>query len=185
MIAQYYEVKESYKDAVVLFQVGGFFQAYYFDAKLLSEILHLELVGKSVGGGKIIPMCGIPKKSVMKRAEYLKDMGYRVVLCEQKEESVDEGGLRRREVSEIYEPEKILKVDLTEKWEDYLVWLGDANFERAMASKKPAKKSAQEKPLGADKLLEALQEIDLCRLTPFEAMGLLYEWKEKFTAPEY
>lgn len=173
LLTQYQEMKESYKDAVFLFQVGGFFQAYYHDAKLLSEVLHLELVGKKVGGGNVIPMCGILRKSVNKHVVSLNEKGYRVVLCEQKEEP-EEGGLRQRAVSEVFEPNQP-KIDLTGEWDAYLEWLNGSHFEPAVPEKKTKKETT-----GGREILEELKALDLCRMTPFAAMELLYEWREKF-----
>ncbi len=186
LLNQYQELKESYKDAVFLFQVGGFYQAYYHDAKLLSEVLHLELVGRKAGGGKQIPMCGIPKKFVDKHVTTLNNQGYRVVLCAQKEESMTEGGLRLREVSGVYES-TIPQIDLTEQWEAYLESFDNFDFEKAVPEKKSGKTKNQTGTIsntGSHDILEELKALDLCRMTPFAAMELLYEWREKFITSE-
>ena len=86
MIAQYEAIKEHYKDAVLFFQVGGFFQIYYHDAELVAKELGMTLISRAVGGGKRAPMCGFPKAGAEKYAAMLTENGYRVVFCSQRPE---------------------------------------------------------------------------------------------------
>lgn len=183
LLEQYFQIKDQYKDSVVLFQLGGFYQAYYYDAKLLSDVSHLKLTGRAVGGGNIIPMCGIPIKSVEKHVKLLNSLGYKVVICTQTDE-LAENGLRKREITGIYEPEEILKNDLTGPWEEYLKYLNPDEFAKSLPEKKQKTKDKNTVQTMEASLLEELRMLNLCKMTPFEAMKLLYEWRERFGTAE-
>lgn len=183
LLEQYLEIKELHKDGVVLFQLGGFYQAYYYDARLLSDVSHLKLTGRAVGGGNIIPMCGIPVNSVEKHTKLLKDLGYKVVICAQTDK-LTENGLCSREITEIHEPEEILKNDLTQQWEDYLKYLNPEEFVKTLPQKKLKTKEKETALTMEPSILEELRMLNLCKMTPFDAMNLLYEWRDRLGTPE-
>lgn len=166
MMAQYDVSKEQYRDAILLFQVGGFYQMYYYDAIVASKALNIKLVSRAIGDGIKIPMCGIPEKTAEQYAERLIQQGYRVVFCQQMEDEKTEIGLTRRQVTKVLEP-STEPIALAEKWDEYLK---THTFEKADFKKKPA----------ANKILAELNQLDLDRITPMIALSLLHEWKEKY-----
>ena len=92
MIKQYLAIKEVNKDAVLFFQVGTFYQLYYHDAALASDVLDTKIISRAIGKGQRIPMCGIPKPAGKKYAEILARKGYRSLLCDQTDQK-DENGI--------------------------------------------------------------------------------------------
>lgn len=170
MMAQYFTIKEQHKDAVLLFQVGGFFQLYYHDAKLVEKELGAKLISRAVGGGKRVPMCGFPKAAGERYAAALAEKGYRVVLCSQYPEK-DSQGRNVRKISQIVEPEGTPE-NLSEAWDEYLSTHTFTNL------KPPERKS---RPNGAEKsLLERLAALDLNAVTPMQALILLQKWKQNY-----
>jgi len=173
MIGQYFKIKEGYKDGVLLFQVGGFYQLYYHDAALASEKLGAKLISRAIGGGKRAPMCGVPVSGGLARAEQLAALGYRTALCRQSEEK-DAFGMAIREVFRVVEPaEGVERLDLTRDWEEYLA---NNTFED-LQPPAPRRKPAQE---AQEDLLSRLRAVSLEDITPMEALRLLYDWKRQF-----
>jgi DNA mismatch repair protein MutS len=60
MMEQYFNIKEQYKDCILFFRLGDFYEMFYDDAKTASRELELTLTGKSVGQPERAPMCGVP-----------------------------------------------------------------------------------------------------------------------------
>lgn len=172
MLAQYFGLKEPYRDSVLLFQVGNFYQLYFHDAKLAAEVLSLKMITRSVGGGKCIPMCGIPAGALEKHSQALAEKGYRVVICAQKEGCLDARGITLREVCQVIDPPGD-RIDLTRDWDEYL----QANTFAQQPYKKVSKPGSA---TGSDALLSELRRLELGTMTPFAALELLYEWKRKF-----
>ncbi|TFG81803.1 MAG: hypothetical protein E4G74_03610, partial [Erysipelotrichales bacterium] len=64
MMQQYFEVKEKYQDALVMFRLGDFYELFYEDAKIASLELDLVLTGRAAGENGRAPMCGVPYHAV-------------------------------------------------------------------------------------------------------------------------
>lgn len=175
MLAQYLELKEQYKDSVLLFQVGNFYQLYYHDAQLAEEALSLKRITRNVGDGKCIPMCGIPSNSLRKHGEALAGKGYRVVVCGQKAGCTDARGITVREVTEIIEP-TVDQIDLTQSWDEYL----QSNTFAQQPYKKVNKSSSAVPTAPGEALVRELSRLELGTMTPIAALDLLYEWKRKY-----
>ncbi len=176
LIDQYLEIKNQDKSAILLFQVGGFYQMYYHDADLASREMGTRLISRAVGGGKRAPMCGVPVASGEAYAEKLAAKGYRVTLCRQSEER-DDAGMAVREVFRVVEAQGEPH-DLTGEWEDYF---NNNSFEdlRPSRPKATGKKCAGAGSSECD-LLRQLRGLRLEDITPMEAMRLLYDWKRSF-----
>ncbi|MCL2235322.1 MAG: DNA mismatch repair protein MutS [Defluviitaleaceae bacterium] len=101
MMLQYFKIKESYKDDLVFFRLGDFYELFFDDAVLVSEALGLHLTKRDTGQGKA-PMCGIPHHSAEGYIRKLAEMGHRVALCEQMGEV--ENGIMKRQVVRVYTP---------------------------------------------------------------------------------
>ena len=95
LISQYLAIKEANKDAVVFFQVGTFYQLYYYDAELAASILHTKIISRAIGGGQKIPMCGIPKTAGRKRAETFAREGV-IRQAKRQKKGLQCGSLQRR-----------------------------------------------------------------------------------------
>ena len=99
---QYLEIKAEYQDAILLYQVGDFFETFDEDARIAARELQIVLTGRSYGTGERVPLAGVPVHAVENYAAKLVARGYKVAICEQ----VGPVGKRlaRREVTRILTP---------------------------------------------------------------------------------
>lgn len=86
LLQQYFAVKEQYRDALVLFQVGDFYELFFDDAKTASSFLGIALTKRGMHEGKPVPLCGVPVHALDHYLVKLVRGGFRVVLCDQKEQ---------------------------------------------------------------------------------------------------
>lgn len=104
MMLQYLEVKEQYKNEILFYRLGDFYEMFFEDAKIVSKELELTLTGKSCGMEERAPMCGVPYHSAETYIARLVKKGYTVVVCEQAEDPATAKGLVKREVSRVITP---------------------------------------------------------------------------------
>jgi len=104
MIQQYLAVKEEYKDAVVFFRLGDFYEMFFDDAKTVSKEIGLTLTGRDCGDGERAPMCGVPFHSADSYIAKLVRLGHKIVICEQVEDPATAQGLVKRDVTRIITP---------------------------------------------------------------------------------
>jgi DNA mismatch repair protein MutS len=102
---QYLDAKRQYRDAIVFFRMGDFYEMFYEDALTAARALDLTLTSRSkdVGGGAI-PMCGVPHHAADAYIARLVKKGYRVAICEQVEDPRKTKGLVRRAVVRVVSP---------------------------------------------------------------------------------
>ena len=102
---QYFEAKRQYRDAIVFFRMGDFYEMFYEDALVAARALELTLTSRSkdASGGNI-PMCGVPYHAVDGYLAKLVKKGFRVAICEQVEDPKKAKGLVRREVVRVVSP---------------------------------------------------------------------------------
>ncbi len=86
MMKQYMEIKDQYKDELLFFRLGDFYELFFEDGITASRELELTLTGKSAGLEEKVPMCGVPYHAVKGYLEKLVNKGYRVAICEQLED---------------------------------------------------------------------------------------------------
>ena len=115
MMAQYLSVKEKYKDSILFFRLGDFYEMFFDDAKLVSRELNLVLTGKDCGLEERAPMCGIPYHSSETYIGRLVNKGYKVVICEQTEDPAAAKGLVKRDVVRIVTPGTLIETDLLDE----------------------------------------------------------------------
>ncbi len=104
MMQKYVETKEEYKDCILFYRLGDFYEMFYEDAKVCSKELELTLTGKSCGLEEKAPMCGVPFHAVDIYLNKLVGKGYKVAICEQVEDPKQAKGLVKREVVRIATP---------------------------------------------------------------------------------
>ncbi len=110
MMQQYMKTKEEYKDCILFYRLGDFYEMFFDDAKIVSKELELTLTGKSCGLQERAPMCGIPYHAVEGYLSRLVSKGYKVAICEQMEDPALAKGLVKREVIRIVTPGTNLNV---------------------------------------------------------------------------
>ena len=106
MMVQYLATKEQYKDCILFYRLGDFYEMFYDDAVLASRELDLTLTGKDCGTNERAPMCGIPYHAYESYAQKLIEKGYKVAICEQMEEPGKK--LVRRDVVRIITPGTVI-----------------------------------------------------------------------------
>lgn len=104
MMQQYVETKKQYKDCILFYRLGDFYEMFFDDAKLVSKELELTLTGKDCGMEERAPMCGVPYHAVDGYLNKLVSKGYKVAICEQVEDPKLAKGLVKREVIRIVTP---------------------------------------------------------------------------------
>lgn len=104
MMAKYLETKEEYKDCILFYRLGDFYEMFFDDAITASKELELTLTGKSCGLPERAPMCGVPFHAVDTYLPRLVAKGYKVAICEQVEDPKLAKGLVKREVVRIVTP---------------------------------------------------------------------------------
>ena len=102
---QYLDAKRQYRDAIVFFRMGDFYEMFYEDALVAARALDLTLTSRSKdAGGASIPMCGLPFHAVDGYLAKLVRKGFRVAMCEQVEDPKKAKGLVKREVVRVVSP---------------------------------------------------------------------------------
>lgn len=104
MMQQYMNIKDEYKDAILMYRLGDFYEMFFDDALLASAELELTLTGRNCGLEERAPMCGVPFHSVDQYIVRLVNNGHKVAICEQVEDPAEAKGLVKREITKIYTP---------------------------------------------------------------------------------
>ena len=104
MMQQYMETKEQYKDCILFYRLGDFYEMFFDDALTASKELEITLTGKNCGQEEKAPMCGVPYHSVEGYLNKLVSMGYKVAICEQMEDPKQAKGIVERQVIRIVTP---------------------------------------------------------------------------------
>ena len=104
MMQKYMETKEQYKDCILFYRLGDFYEMFFDDAILVSKELELTLTGKDCGLEERAPMCGIPYHAVDTYLSKLVERGYKVAIGEQVEDPKTAKGLVKREVIRVVTP---------------------------------------------------------------------------------
>jgi DNA mismatch repair protein MutS len=106
---QYHDAKRQYRDAIVFFRMGDFYEMFFEDALVASRALELTLTSRSKDAqGGAIPMCGLPFHALDGYLARLVRKGYRVAICEQVEDPRKAKGVVRREVVRVVSPGTLL-----------------------------------------------------------------------------
>lgn len=122
MMTQYMKTKEEYKDCILFYRLGDFYEMFFEDAKICSKELELTLTGKSCGLSERAPMCGVPFHAVDGYLNKLVSKGYKVAICEQTEDPKQAKGLVKRDVLRVVTPGTNLDVGaLDETKNNYLM----------------------------------------------------------------
>lgn len=122
MMQQYIETKKEYKDCILFYRLGDFYEMFYEDALTASKELEITLTGKNCGQEEKAPMCGIPHHAVDGYLNKLVSKGYKVAICEQVEDPKMAKGIVKREVIRIVTPGTNLNVQsLEETKNNYLM----------------------------------------------------------------
>ena len=115
MMQHYLQTKNEYKDCVLFYRLGDFYELFFDDAKTVSKELELTLTGKACGLEERAPMCGVPFHSVDTYLTRLVSKGYKVAICEQTEDPKQAKGIVKRDVTRIVTPGTNLNMQALEE----------------------------------------------------------------------
>ena len=104
MMKVYCETKEKYKDCILFYRLGDFYEMFFEDALIASKELEITLTGKDCGLKERAPMCGVPFHAVDGYLNKLVSKGYKVAICEQLEDPKQAKGLVKRDVIRVVTP---------------------------------------------------------------------------------
>ncbi|MBN1541143.1 DNA mismatch repair protein MutS, partial [candidate division KSB1 bacterium] len=124
LMEQYLAIKNRYKDAVLFFRMGDFFEMFYQDARIGAQVLGITLTSRAHGKSADVPLAGFPHHALDVYLAKMIKAGYRVAVCEQIEDPKKAKGIVKREVVEVVTPGTAVSDDLLEtKRNNYLLAL--------------------------------------------------------------
>ena len=115
MMQHYLETKEKYKDCILFYRLGDFYEMFFDDAINVSRELELTLTGKDCGQEQRAPMCGIPYHAAENYISRLVSNGHKVAICEQLEDPKQAKGIVKRDVIRIVTPGTVTETNLLEE----------------------------------------------------------------------
>ena len=115
MMQHYLETKKQYKDCVLFYRLGDFYEMFFEDAEIVSRELELTLTGKDCGQEKRAPMSGIPYHAADSYIAKLIEKGYKVAICEQVEDPKQAKGIVKRDVIRVVTPGTVIESNLLEE----------------------------------------------------------------------
>jgi DNA mismatch repair protein MutS len=135
MMQQYVDIKEQYKDCILFFRLGDFYEMFFDDAETASRELEITLTGRDCGLEERAPMCGVPFHSVEPYISKLVNKGYKVAICEQVEDPALAKGIVKREVIRVVTPGTVTEASmLDEKKNNFLLSIYNNKYFFGLAS---------------------------------------------------
>ena len=121
LMRQYREIKRGYPDAILLFRVGDFYEMFYEDAQIASQLLSIALTSRDKSSADPVPLCGVPFHAAQGYIAKLLKAGRTVALCEQVEDPKLAKGLVRREVVRLYTPGTLVDTEFLSPGESHFL----------------------------------------------------------------
>lgn len=122
MMQNYMRTKEEYKDCILFYRLGDFYEMFFDDAITASRELEITLTGKACGLEERAPMCGVPYHAVDIYISRLIAKGYKVAICEQLEDPKKAKGIVKRDVIRVITPGTVIETNmLEEKKNNYIM----------------------------------------------------------------
>ena len=134
MLKHYVDMKKDFKDALLLYRVGDFYETFFDDAIITAKALSLTLTGKECGHEDRAPMCGVPHHVVDTYVNKLVKKGYKVALCDQVEDPKEAKGLVKRAITKVITPGTLTDIEsLDRKENNYLLSIFENEYGIAMS----------------------------------------------------
>ena len=136
MMQQYFEIKDKYREYILMYRLGDFYEMFFEDAKVASAELELTLTGRDCGEAERAPMCGVPYHAVEGYIGKLVGKGYKVAICEQLEDPASAKGIVKRDVIRMITPGTLTESSLLdEKKNNYIaaIYVEDGTIGAAFA----------------------------------------------------
>ena len=112
---QYFEIKDKYREYILMYRLGDFYEMFFDDAKTASAELELTLTGRDCGEAERAPMCGVPYHAVEGYIGKLVGKGYKVAICEQLEDPASAKGIVKRDVIRMITPGTLTEASLLDE----------------------------------------------------------------------
>ena len=165
MMQHYLNTKEQYKDSILMYRLGDFYEMFFDDAVTVSKELELTLTGRDCGLEERAPMCGVPYHAVDTYIARLVEKGYSVAICDQMEDPALAKGLVERAVTRVITPGTVTESSmLEEKKNNYLLSLYFGQNEKkaglAYADVSTGELTVMELPSRKTQLMEEVVRID-------------------------
>ncbi|MBE6584160.1 MAG: DNA mismatch repair protein MutS [Ruminococcaceae bacterium] len=130
MMEQYFEIKNQYKDYLLFYRLGDFYEMFFDDAIVASRALDLTLTGRDCGEAERAPMCGVPFHAVDTYIGRLIEQGFKIAICEQMENPAEAKGIVKRDVIRVITPGTLIESELlSDKKNNYLCSVYFGEFE--------------------------------------------------------
>ncbi|MDO4690704.1 MAG: DNA mismatch repair protein MutS [Fusobacterium sp.] len=134
LMLQYKKIKEEYKNEILMYRLGDFYEMFFEDAKIASKELGLTLTKRNKEKGQDIPLAGVPYHSVASYIAKLVNKGYSVAICEQVEDPKLATGIVKREVTRVISPGTMIDVDyLDQNKNNYIMCIKSNDEENKIA----------------------------------------------------
>ena len=136
MMQQYLQIKERYRDAILFFRLGDFYEMFFDDAQTAAKVLDIALTSRNKSDDGAVPLCGVPYHSAEPYIQKLLDAGHKVAVCEQMEDPAIAKGVVKREVVRVITPGTVTSAEaLDSRGNNFLVALcaGGDGFGLALA----------------------------------------------------
>ena len=115
MMQRYLETKEQYKDCILFYRLGDFYEMFFDDAITAARELEITLTGKDCGQEERAPMAGVPHHAAEMYISRLIAKGYKVAICEQLEDPKTAKGIVKRGVIRVVTPGTIVESNMLEE----------------------------------------------------------------------
>ena len=115
MMQRYLETKEQYKDCILFYRLGDFYEMFFDDAILVARELEITLTGKDCGQEEKAPMAGVPHHAADMYIAKLVNKGYKVAICEQLEDPKNTKGIVKRGVIRVVTPGTVVDSNMLEE----------------------------------------------------------------------
>ena len=115
MMQRYLETKEQYKDCILFYRLGDFYEMFFDDAIIAARELEITLTGKDCGQEERAPMAGVPHHAAEMYISRLIAKGYKVAICEQLEDPKTAKGIVKRGVIKVVTPGTIIDSNMLEE----------------------------------------------------------------------
>ena len=134
MMQQYLQIKERYRDAILFFRLGDFYEMFFEDAQTASRILDIALTSRHKSEESPVPLCGVPYHAAEPYIQKLLDAGHKVAVCEQIEDPKTAKGVVQRDVVRVITPGTVTAVEaLDARGNNYLMAVCQENQNLGLA----------------------------------------------------
>lgn len=189
MMKQYFEIKNEYKDYILFYRLGDFYEMFFDDAITASRELELTLTGRNCGLEERAPLCGIPYHAADSYMGRMVEKGYKVAICEQVEDPATAKGLVKREVVRIITPGTVTDPTmLDEKKNNYILTLFKNKYHAiafADITTGEFKTTLFDPQIDSYRLLEEIQKIDPREIIVDKGLEKQMPWLYKNISSQY